>query len=519
MTANPSVVPGRFSTRGTALRLFLTCWVIYVLHFATNIVREIYPVLSLGDHASFDVSEYEGLHPDIFKHGERGTFINNNPGASIVGAVPYTLARPVIDRVVQRVQRRRAAAPEQEAAAYDSPWKMAREFHRKVRERGLDIKLGLAAGVTQAFAMAPLSALSVVVMFYMLVSMTRSVRVAVWLSVLYAFATPVFYRTAQLNQNLLVAHCALFAFALLWRPWDEASSPRRPHYFLSGLLCGWAVVCDYSGVIVVLVLSAYGLVRRASLPSNAKASSDPWRFALGVVAAGAVLMGYQWSSFGHPLFPAQQYMPAANFTEKGYVGFDWPSAELLWTTLFDYRYGLFVSAPVLLAALWVPGWLKREVGALGRRERVCIVVLFVLFLLFCSANQYGRMQFNTGVRHVIPVTPFVFLLAAIVIVRLPTVVAVVVGVTATYWSWCLCMFRDVEANRGVLESVIQTTLGGIRFPWLTTVERMGFQFPAFLPQGAAALLLLVVTGGGVAVLWWRRGTHAPDRIGGGELPP
>ena len=52
----------RFSTRGVAVRLFLTCWLIYGLHFATNTVREIYPALSLGDHLSFNVSEYSGLH-------------------------------------------------------------------------------------------------------------------------------------------------------------------------------------------------------------------------------------------------------------------------------------------------------------------------------------------------------------------------------------------------------------------------------------------------------------------------
>ena len=68
------------------------------------------------------------------------------------------------------------------------------------------------------------------------------------------------------------------------------------------------------------------------------------------------------------------------------------------------------------------------------------------------------------------------------------------------------MYRDVEGNRGVLESVIQTTLGGIRFPWLTTLERMGFHFPAFLPQGSPAWLILISVGGVITALWWRRDT-------------
>jgi hypothetical protein len=187
---------GRFSTRGIAIRLFLSCWLLYVLHFATNTVREIYPALALGDHLSFDVSEYLGMHSDIFALPGRGAFINNNPGASILGAVPYAIVRPLSDRLVERVQRERQRRGGGDTAEYDSPWPMAREFYRQARARGLDVKFGLAAAVMQAFCMAPLSALSAVVMFYILLSVTRSLRAAVLLAALYAVATPVFYRTA-----------------------------------------------------------------------------------------------------------------------------------------------------------------------------------------------------------------------------------------------------------------------------------------------------------------------------------
>src|SRR5215471_12489135 len=81
--------------RGVAMRIFLTCWLVFVLHFATNTVREIYPALSLGDRLSFDVTEYLGFHPDLFELPGRGAYINNNPGASILGAIPYVLTRPL----------------------------------------------------------------------------------------------------------------------------------------------------------------------------------------------------------------------------------------------------------------------------------------------------------------------------------------------------------------------------------------------------------------------------------------
>jgi hypothetical protein len=483
----------RFSTRGVAVRLFLTCWLVYALHFATNTVREIYPALSLGDHLSFKVSEYAGLHPDIFEIPGRGAFINSNPGASIVGAVPYAIFRPVIDRVVERTQRKRAASGANETAAYNSPYPMAQEFYNRSRQRGYDVKFGLAAAVIQAFSMAPLSALSAVVMFYILLGLKLPVRAALLLTLLYAFATPIFYRTAQLNQNLLVGYCAFFAFALLWRPWDESENAGRPHYFLAGLLCGSAVLFDYSGVVVPVTLGLYGLARRARLPVEMQSRSDIWRFVTGVGICAVLLMAYQWASFGHPLYPAQSYMPPTELSRYGYNGMDRPHLDLLWDTAFGMRFGLFTSAPLLLLALWVPGWLSRRQRLVGNLEMWCIVVFTVLFFLFSSANQFGRLQFNTGVRYIVPVVPFLFLLVAGVLLRLPKLIAVLVGIGTMYWSWCLAMYRDVELGQGVLESVKHITLEGFRLPWLTTLERMGY-----VPTGLSVLPLFLI---GAAIIW------------------
>ncbi len=482
------------------MRLFLTCWLVYVLHFATNTVREIYPALSLGDHLSFDVAEYAGLHPDLFEMPDGRWFSNNNPGASIMGAIPYLLTRPIIDRVVDRARTARQESGAQ-PPEYDSPWPMAREFFRKSFAKGYDLKFGLAAGVMQAGLMAPLSALSAVVMFYLLLGVTGSARASVWLAVLYAFATPVFYRTAQLNQNLIVCHCALFAFALLWRPWDLKDVPRKPAYFIAGLLSGWAVVCDYSGLIVPVVLGFYGLVRRSSLPESAKDRFDSLRFASGVLMGGAVLLAYQWSSFGNPLWPAQHYMPAANFTERGYVGFDWPQLDLLFDTAFSIRFGLFTSAPILLAVFAFPYW-RKGFSLVGRRELICILAFCVVFFIFCGANQYGRMQFNTGVRHIVPITPFVFLLAVGVLLRMPRPFAVLFGVVCTYWSWCLAMYRDVEVGQlGIADCVANVSLGGFELPWLRTLERMGSFFPEAFRTGGSAIAILAVSFAMIYCLW------------------
>src|SRR5689334_98194 len=102
------------SFRSLALRLFATCWLVYALHFATNSVRELFLAITLGESLTVNVAGYAGLHPDIFELPGRGAFINNNPGASILGALPYALARPLVDRVLERTQQARAAGSESE---------------------------------------------------------------------------------------------------------------------------------------------------------------------------------------------------------------------------------------------------------------------------------------------------------------------------------------------------------------------------------------------------------------------
>jgi hypothetical protein len=481
--------------RGTAIRLFITCWLIFVLHLATNTVREIYPALSLGDHLSFDVSEYKGLHPDIFEVKGRGAFINNNPGASIMGAIPYVIARPAIDFIVTRVEQVRARTPQAEPPEYKSPYPMAREFYKKAWEKGLDVKFGLAAGVMQAFLMAPLSALSAVLMFFVLLSLRFSERQSLTLALLYALATPVFFRTGQLNQNLLACHFAFLAFVLLWRPWDSPSLLRRPRYFVAGLVCGWTVVLDYSGLVVVVCLALYALLKRAALPEKAKARLDLVHFGLGILVCLGLLMAYQWRCFGSPFYPAQHYMPQTEFSIYGYSGIDWPRLDLLWDTTLGIRFGLFVSAPLLLLALYIPGWFGRR-RAIGKNETRLIAAFTLIFLLFCAANQYGRLQFNSGVRYAVPLIPFLFLIIAGIWRRFPPLAAGIIAIMATYWSWSLAMYRDVEQGLGVLESVIHVTFEGFRLPWVVTLERLGY-----FPAGISAVPILVLLFAVLGVLW------------------
>ncbi len=493
------IVPWRFSPRGIAARLFLTCWLVYGLHFATNIVREIYPALALGDHFSFRLDEYANMHPDLFDKPGYGWHSGNNPGVSMVAAIPYALARPVIDRVVARVQRQRAASGQTEPPAYNSPWPMAQEFYKEAWRRGLDVKFGLAAFVMHAFCMAPVSALSVVVMFFVLRRVFRSDRAACWLTLLYAFGTPVFFRTGYLNHNLMLGQLTFMGFVAMWnlghgKKWSSAT-----RFFLGGLTGGAAFLFDNSGVILLLGLFAYGLVQRWRVADGDTrrvfdvARHGLW-YVLGTLGPVGLLWFYQWQSFGHPLYPGQHWMPPVEWIDRGYQGFGWPQLELLISLAFDYRYGLFVTGPLFLLAPFALLVNRGERRLIPGLELATTLAIAAALLVFFSGVNYTRLQFNTGIRYLAPIFPFLFIPAALTLARLPRLAVYFLTVVCVTESWCLAMHRDVERGLGVFDPILHVFIGGFEAPALNTISRMGAQVGEFTSRGVSPLPLLALTG-------------------------
>lgn len=473
-----------------------------MLHSATNISREHYLAFAIGDSWTFRVDEYQGLHPDLFETPGRGWHINNNPGASMLAAVPYAIARPLISRVVARVEADRAASGLREPPAYDSPWPMAQAFYAEAWRRGLDVKFGLGALAIQALLMAPLSALAAVGMFFVLRQVFASDLRALWLTLLFALGTPVFFRTGFLNHNLLVGYAAATGFVALWNPWGATRWSATSRAWLAGLAGGLAVLFDYSGVVLFAGLFVYGLMRLRREPGVVRFVTA---FGLGAALPLGLLWFYQWASFGDPFSPAQRWMPDVAFATTGYRGLTWPAADLLVSTLIDYRYGLFVSCPLVLLVLLWP-WLGRG-GPLRWREGLWVLGVFAAFWLFCGMVQYGRLQFNTGIRYMTSMLPLLFLPAVVVLMRLPRAARFAMVMATATVSWSLAMHRDVERGLGVLGAVVHVFVGGFELPALTTIARMEGTFGEFVARGVSPLPLFVMAAVAIGGLWWPRGAR------------
>ena len=492
--------PWILPTRTIAVRLFLTCWLIYSIHAATNTVREIYLALAIGDHFSFRVDEYANMHPDLFEKKGYGWHIGANPGGSMVGAVPYFLARPVIDRVVAAVNRSRAASGAVEPPTYNSPWPMVRAFYREAWRRGLDVKFALAAIVMQSFAMAPISALSAVAMFFLLRRVFASDRAGFWLALLYAVATPVFFRTGYLNHNMMLGEFAFMGFLVLWNPGQDARWPPWIRWFLGGLAGGAALLFDYSGIVLLGGLFLYAVVKGRSLQTI-------WWYGVGAAGPIFLLWFYQWASFGNPFLPGQNWMPPVEWIDQGYQGFTLPQADILAHLLADYRYGLFTTCPLLLLALAAPFLNRRAGRCIPTRELAVTLLIPASLWLFCGGISYTRLQFNTGLRYLAPVLPFLFVPAALTLARLPRQFAGFLAVFAVAQAWSMAMYRDVERGLGLLDPVLHVFSGGFQLPILSNLSRMSGQYGDYTAGGASPLPIFVLA---AALLWvlWRGGRSA-----------
>lgn len=507
--------------RGIGWRLFLTCWLVYVVHFATDFVREHYLVVSIVEDHSFRLDKYYGLHVDIFQnppdapHG--GAHHGANPGISMVAAVPYFLLKPAVDAIVSRNLAARAARGDSAIVYNDPRWRRV-EFYQRIRKRGLDVRFGLVSLITQAFCQAPLSALSVVVLFWLLVRLGLRQGTSILLALLYAFGTPVFLRTAYLNQNLSIGLFGLFAFVLLWDPGDRSRLPVRTRYLLAGLLGGLAVLCDYSGALLLGLLGLYAWWRRTDRVSWGRGLGDALWYGLGAVPGVLMLWWYQWAAFGNPFLPPQNWMPPVQWSDVGYQGVGGFSPGLFKLLLFDPRYGLFITMPVALLALAAPWVVRRGRSFLPRREAWFCLATTLAMVLFFSIVQYTRLQWVTGIRYLAAIFPFVFLAAAAVLIRLPRVLAAGMIVLSVIINWSIAMVR----NQGtVFDNVERVFLQGFQLPALTVLDKTATQYVPWLKGPVSALPALVLMGVLLALIWtidypWRSWTAARSGPEGGS---
>ncbi|MEO8622666.1 MAG: hypothetical protein ABI625_16465 [bacterium] len=491
------------------LRLFLTCWLVYVAHFATDFAREHYLVLSIVEDHSYVLDKYYGLHPDIFINPPnatvKGAHHGANPGISMVAAIPYFIFRPAVDFVVNRELAARRARNDT-TATYQDPRKNRVAFYQKIRKMGWDVRFGLVTAITEVFAMAPITAGSVVLMFSVLVAMGLGQGLSLWLSLVYAFGTPVFLRAGYLNQNLGVGIFSFAAFALIWNPGVLVGWRTGRRLFVAGLFGGLAFLCDYSGAILMGLLGFYAWARSADDRGVVGGFKDSLWYLAGVMPGVLLLWQYQWASFGNAILPPQNWMAPVEFIDVGYKGVGGLSPELLKSLLFDSRFGLFIAMPIAALALLTPFLARKGRGPLPAREVFVCIGMCAVLILFFSTVQYTRIQFATGIRYLAPTFPFLFLAAVPALLRLPRVVTYAVVTVSIVISWSIAMVRSQGT---VFENVERVMVEGFQLPWLTVMTKMSAQYLPWFKGTVSVLPIFALCGAMIWLIWrvrtpWRR---------------
>jgi hypothetical protein len=487
--------------RPIKLRLFLTCWFLFSLFFATDFVREHYLVVGLVEDHSYALDKYYGLHVDIFRNPPeakvQGAHHGANPGISMLAAIPYLVTKPLVDLVVNRELASRRARGDT-AVTYRDDRARRVAFYHNVRRMGLDVRFGLVGIITQVLLMAPLSAAGVVLMLSLLEIRGVSRRWALGLSLLFAFGTPVLFRTAYLNQNLGIGIFSLAAFALIWNPGDLSRWRVRSRYLAAGLLGGWSLLSDYSGLVPLGILGLYAWWKSSDSQRAWPALRETLWYGAGAVVPILLLWQYQWASFGHPFYPPQHWMPPVEWIEIGYQGVGLISAKLIGMLLVDPRFGLLVTMPVAVVtpfALWL-AW--RGKSLLPLRETVVCFGLGAAMVLFFGTVQYTQLQWVTGIRYLAAVVPFFFLAAVPVLVRMPRILTIALGFVSVVIGVSIAMVR----NQGtVMDNIVRVLVEGPQLPWLTVLGKTSAQYLPWLTGRPSAAAWYLMAGVVVWLIW------------------
>ena len=310
------------SLRSVKIRLFLTCWMVYVLHFATDFVREHYLVPEHRGGPHLPAGSVPGDARRTFSRTRR-----RHPMAGLIrmpipefpSSEPFPISSPNRRRSRGREDPRRARGRPTPRPSTTIRGGAGLSSTRRCGRLGLDVRFGWSARSPRP-CMAPLSAYSAVVIFGLLGHLGLGRRVALALTFLYAFGTPVFFRTAFLNQNLGIGVASLLAFRAdlesRWAPPLVASNsiPARrlpgrvlPSHRLQRRTlprAAWAFMRCGSGETSHSFGRDSGLlvVRRRRHPTG----SDAVLLPMGI--------------FGDWFHPAQHWMPPVEGTDVGYKG-------------------------------------------------------------------------------------------------------------------------------------------------------------------------------------------------------
>ncbi|MGD0836160.1 MAG: hypothetical protein ABSB49_05885 [Polyangia bacterium] len=233
-----------------------------------------------------------------------------------------------------------------------------------------------------------------------------SASLADLVTLVYALGTLAFSYSEQFVSHQTTAVLAFACFFALWRlrrgEWTVSG------YAVAGFLAGLTVAAEYTGVLALLPLGAYGAL---TAPGGGRGRLRAVSLAfLGLLPPALALAAYHQAAFAHPLATGYRYLNDAGYQgwhRGGILGIKLPKAYAFVQSFLSPLRGLFTLSPVLLLAL--PRLFDPRRLRARSSELWLSLAMLLLYAYFTSGFAYESWGWTTGPRHLTPLIPFLLL--------------------------------------------------------------------------------------------------------------
>ncbi len=199
-----------------------------------------------------------------------------------------------------------------------------------------------------------------------------------------------------------VSAALLFAFFLLVR--RAIAHPERSTLFFTGLVGACAFLNEYQTAVPLVILSLF-------LFLSLREKRLFLFFVGGTLPLAALFIAYNLVAFGTPLtfgVAHEEYEEFRAMHQKGLFGIGLPNGRVLLDLFFSLKMGVFTLSPFLLFA--IVGAYRRWCEARGETLTLLSLILSYFIMISSLENPHGGWAF--GARYLVPVIPFIGLLAA-----------------------------------------------------------------------------------------------------------
>jgi tetratricopeptide (TPR) repeat protein len=211
------------------------------------------------------------------------------------------------------------------------------------------------------------------------------------------FATPLFIYSLLFFSHVLVGVLLYFAFRLIY----DTERIFLRNCFFAGLLCGFAVICEFPALICVLIFGA-GLLFSNRRERNHR--QNLVFFIAGGLPFAIILLIYNYAIFGSPFALSYAYETFPEWAEvagNGVFGIGIPTLSNAYLLLFSPSRGLLFYSPILVLS-FIALFSSRERNTL--RHRVKVAAILVSIIALCGHGAaHGGWAF--GARYLVFILP------------------------------------------------------------------------------------------------------------------